>query len=164
MKPSLFIIIGVAFTFFLAGCFRSNDCDEKPRLTVNQEQLEADIENIEGYLEENDIEAEVHSSGIRYVIHTKGDGKKPSLCSAVSVTYEGRLMSNDNVFDGTDNAVSFAMGRLITGWKLGIPLVKEGGSITLYIPSVYGYGSQGSGDKIPANANLIFDIELKTVL
>ncbi|SMO94708.1 FKBP-type peptidyl-prolyl cis-trans isomerase [Gracilimonas mengyeensis] len=164
MKSTFVFAAGILFTLFLSGCLPDNSCDVKPNLNVDEAQLQADIDAIESYLSENNIDAEVDPSGIRYVIHNPGDGKSPSLCKTVAVTYEGRLMSNGNVFDGTDSSVAFGLNRLITGWQVGIPLLEEGGSITLYIPSVYGYGSRGSGNAIPPNANLIFDIELKTVL
>jgi FKBP-type peptidyl-prolyl cis-trans isomerase len=35
-----------------------------------------------------------------------------------------------------------------------------GDKTIFYIPSHLGYGMQGAGDLIPANANLIFEIEL----
>lgn len=147
----------------LTGCLKNDGCDNEVQLNVNQEQLEADIEAIDTWLSENDINAEVHSSGLRYVVNAKGEGKKPSLCNNVAVTYQGRLLSNGESFDGTDNPVAFSLSQLIKGWQLGIPLIKNGGSITLYIPSVYGYGTGGSGDVIPPNANLIFEIELVDV-
>ncbi|MAO65546.1 MAG: hypothetical protein CL666_11155 [Balneola sp.] len=156
--PTLAIVV-----LLISGCFPDNNCDLDPNLNVSESQLQADIEAIETYLEENNIDAQVHSSGLRYVINEPGDGDKPTLCDQVTVRYEGRLMSDGSVFDGTDQARAFGLNRLITGWQIGIPLIEKGGSITLYIPSVYGYGSRGSGDTIPPNSNLIFDIELAGV-
>jgi FKBP-type peptidyl-prolyl cis-trans isomerase FkpA len=51
---------------------------------------------------------------------------------------------------------------LILGWQYGIPLVKAGGRIMLYLPPSLGYGSQSTGT-IPANSVLIFDITLQGV-
>lgn len=159
MKKAFITTLGI-FVLLISGCFPKDNCDLDPNLNVNETQLEADVEAIEAYLNENNIEAKVHSSGLRYVINEPGDGDKPTLCDQVTVRYEGRLMSDGSVFDGTDQARAFGLNRLITGWQIGIPLIKKGGNITLYIPSVYGYGSRGSGDSIPPNSNLIFDIEL----
>lgn len=135
----------------------------EPNLNVNQTQLEADIAAIDDYLAENEIDAQTHPSGLRYVITAQGEGNTPTLCDNVIVTYEGSLLSNGEVFDGTDDPVNFPLNALITGWKIGIPLVQSGGSITLYIPSGFGYGSQGSGEAIPPNSNLIFEIALTSV-
>lgn len=130
----------------------------------DETQLERDIEAIDSYLAENNIEAEVHSSGLRYKIISEGAGESPTLSSTVEVSYEGKLMSNESVFDATDpgETVSFPLANLIKGWQIGLPLIKEGGKIILYIPSTYGYGAFGTRS-IPANANLIFTIELPGV-
>jgi FKBP-type peptidyl-prolyl cis-trans isomerase len=153
-------LLGLFLLLTLTSCFLGDDCGQSANTNVNKTQLQEDIDAIDAYLSENNIEAEIHKSGIRYVINTKGDGSKPSLCDQVTVNYEGRLMSNGRVFDDAGGRnIAFPLANLITGWKIGIPLIKEGGSITLYIPSVYAYGSRGSQD-IPSNSNLVFDISL----
>ncbi len=162
MKSPLFFLT-ICGALLLTGCLPDIDCDIKPNTNVSETQLEKDIAGIETYLTENDIEAEVHKSGIRYVINTQGDGKKPTLCNQVTVSYQGRLLADDSIFDNSDQTVAFGLDRLIPGWQIGLPLLKEGGNITLYIPSVYGYGSRGAGDNIPPNANLIFEVNLVRV-
>jgi FKBP-type peptidyl-prolyl cis-trans isomerase FkpA len=59
----------------------------------------------------------------------------------------------------------FVLGTLIDGWKIGVPLIKKGGQIRLYIPPSLGYGSSDVRDNqgrviIPGNSILIFDITL----
>lgn len=127
-----------------------------------EEQLAIDIEIIDKYLVDNNIDAEEDNSGLRYVITQEGTGANPSLADDVTINYEGRLLSNNNRFDGNEN-ITFALGQLINGWQIGLPKVKEGGSITLYIPSGLGYGTRGAGGSIPPNANLIFDIDLISI-
>jgi len=78
----------------------------------------------------------------------------------VVVNYVGKL-TNGTIFDSGNN-VSFSLGGLITGWQEGIPLIAPGGSITLYLPPSLAYGSRATGS-IPANSNLIFKIDLKSV-
>lgn len=137
-------------------------CDLEPNLQVSKEQLDLDVEGIDAYLEENDINAVKDESGLRYVVVDAGKNRQPDLCSVVAVTYTGSLMSNDEVFESTENPVSFPLRNLITGWQIGIPKVKQGGKVILYIPSVYAYGGRDVGD-IPANSNLIFEIQLVAV-
>lgn len=162
-KPSIFLLLGFCLAFAISGCKKNEACDQEPSLTVNQDQLKTDIQKIDAYLEKNDIQAKTHPSGIRYVIDKTGSGSTPTLCGSVDVAYRGRLLSNGYNFDGTESPRSFNLDQLILGWQIGIPLIKPGGRITLYIPSVYGYGSRGAGQDIPPNANLIFDITLYSV-
>ncbi len=156
-------IIGLMVLAF-SGCLpddsESFTCGLNPNLSVNQTQLDKDVVAIDAYLSDSNISAEVHSSGLRYVINEMGTGPQPNLCNAVSVNYKGMLISDGSVFDESSSPITFPLSNLITGWQIGIPLIKGGGSITLYIPSVYAYGERGAGNDIPANANLIFEIDL----
>ncbi|MEP1151451.1 MAG: FKBP-type peptidyl-prolyl cis-trans isomerase [Balneola sp.] len=155
----LFTLISLCLIFI--SCNKEVPCDSSTEFNVDQEQLNADISKIDNYLSNNSIDAQAHESGLRYVVNSTGDGLAPDVCSTVTVSYEGRLFDGE-VFDSNENGVSFPLDRLIPGWQIGIPLIKSGGSITLYIPSVYAYGSAGSRN-IPANSNLIFDINLTKV-
>lgn len=140
------------------SCNRS-DCDVEPNLNVDRDQLASDIATIDAYLANNNINAEEHPSGIRYVITNPGDGDKPGLCGNVVVDYTGTLLSDGSEFDSSSRPVGFGLRNLIAGWQIGIPLIKERGEITLYIPSVYAYGDR-ERPGIPANSNLVFEIQL----
>jgi FKBP-type peptidyl-prolyl cis-trans isomerase FkpA len=112
--------------------------------------------------------AVAHSSGIYYQITNPGTGAKANICSTVTVNYEGYVISSGSKFDFSTSPVSFALSRLILGWQKGIPLVKSGGSIRLFIPPSLGYGSSpvtnASGAVIiPANSYLRFEIGVVNV-
>ena len=52
---------------------------------------------------------------------------------------------------------------MIQGWDKGVQGMKVDGERTLIIPADMAYGAQGAGARIPPNAPLIFDVELKDV-
>ena len=157
MKYKLYLIFTFVVVLWL-GCSK-DECSLEPNLAVNQDQLAQDIETIDAYLAANEIEAQTHPSGLRYVIKRSGEGDRPNYCSNVSVSYEGKTL-NGNIFDSRSTPINFPLQNLITGWQIGIPLIKEGGRITLYIPSVYAYGANSIGSDIPPNASLEFEIVL----
>tara|TARA_R110000868_G_scaffold259361_5_gene517289 strand:+ start:52862 stop:53395 length:534 start_codon:yes stop_codon:yes gene_type:complete len=158
-------------SLLITGC--RDKCDSEPNLDVDQDQLAIDVAKIDAYLETKraEIEAngntiEIHPSGIRYVIKRKGTGDRPKICDDITVTYEGKVISTGFSFDKSTNLTSIDLGNTITGWQIGLPLIKDGGGdetgrITLYIPSVYGYGATGrTTSGIPSNANLQFEVLL----
>lgn len=138
-------------------------CINEDKFVTLEEQLASQGKEIDAYLEANNIDAEISPDGLRYVIHNEGTGVRPVYLDYVTVDYVGKFMSNEKVFDeNEDIEFQLTTSGLITAWVLGVPLIKEGGTITIYAPAVYCYGGTGYGT-IPPNANLIFDIALKSV-
>lgn len=70
--------------------------------------------------------------------------------------------------DGADSDETFEFQpgvNLIEGWSQGVLEMKEGERALLHVPSSLGYGnfsvgSQGGAFYVPANSNLLFDIEV----
>ena len=104
----------------------------------------------------------VTRSGLQYRVLQKGSGRKPSAKDAVEVHYKGSLITG-KVFDSSyarGQSISFPLNRVIAGWTEGLQLMNEGAKYELVIPSNLGYGALGAGKSIPANATLIFVVEL----
>jgi FKBP-type peptidyl-prolyl cis-trans isomerase FkpA len=122
----------------------------------------AEIQAVKDYLASKGItNATQHCSGMFYVVDDAGSGTAPDFCSTVAVTYQGTL-TNGTQFDKATTPVAFGLGEVITGFRNGIPLVKKGGRIHLYVPPSLGYGSGPYGN-IPANSVLIFDVTLADI-
>lgn len=113
------------------------------------------------YANANGITAVKHSSGIYYQIIDSGYGAAPTLKSNVYITYTAKFL-NGTQFDQTTNADStgWALGSLIEGFQVGLPLIKKGGRLKLFIPSSLAYSCNGKGASIPPNSVLYFDITL----
>jgi hypothetical protein len=97
-----------------------------------------------------------------------GTGREAKTGDTVHVKYVGTLM-NGKKFDSTDDhdgepmKVEIGAGGVIKGWDQGLPGMKVGGKRRLKIPSDLAYGASGQGDTIPANAGLIFEIEMVSI-
>ncbi|HZH98240.1 MAG TPA: FKBP-type peptidyl-prolyl cis-trans isomerase [Fimbriimonadaceae bacterium] len=96
----------------------------------------------------------------------KGKGASASKGDVVTVLYTGSLQDG-KVFDSTEGKPPFAFelgaGVVIKGWDEGIRGMKVGGKRKLVIPPHMGYGASGSGEVIPPNATLTFEVELLRV-
>ncbi|MCP2027629.1 FKBP-type peptidyl-prolyl cis-trans isomerase [Flavobacterium sp. HSC-32F16] len=152
----------------------SKDNDEVKDYTAQNEK------EIIDYLTQNNLTAQRTNSGLYYIIIKEGESESggenageeenagenetdghPTLDSNVTVIYKG-YFTNGKVFDETTEGVSFVLRSLIPGWKEGIPFLKTGGEIQLFVPSHLGYGSKDY-KSIPGGSVLIFDITLKSV-
>jgi FKBP-type peptidyl-prolyl cis-trans isomerase len=106
-------------------------------------------------------------SGLQYWDITVGTGDVAKQGSHVKVHYTGWLTTGKK-FDSSVDAgrpFEFAIGRgdVIKGWDEGVTGMKVGGKRQLRIPPELGYGANGYPGVIPANATLIFDIQLLAV-
>jgi FKBP-type peptidyl-prolyl cis-trans isomerase FkpA len=122
-------------------------------------QVEIDDEIIRDYLSVNNIDATKHESGLYYLITQEGTGVHPTIHSKVTLKYKG-YFKDGSVFDESGNSsITYHLSGFITGWQIGIPLLKTGGKGTLFVPSNLGYGPSGKG-AIPGNTVIFFDVEL----
>ncbi len=97
-----------------------------------------------------------------------GTGKEAKSGDTVDVQYVGVLRDNGKEFDSSwkrGEPFSFALGAgsVIQGWDQGVVGMKVGGRRRLIIPADLAYGEAGSPPTIPANAALVFDVDLEKV-
>lgn len=109
------------------------------------------------------------SDGLQYIDLKVGTGNTVKLGDTINVNYNGWIQSTEVRFDSSyiDNngkpaQFTLTSGGLIQGWIEGIPGMKVGGKRRLIIPPSLGYGDQANGP-IPANATLIFDVEIVSI-
>lgn len=141
------------------------------------EQLSYEKGLIENYLVNNNLEAQQTEEGIYYIISREGEGEHVAEEDTVISNFTLRLL-NGKVLTTTEAPVareagifkestkydhyafSLAKDRLLEGWIIGLPLLKEGGKGTFFIPSKFAFGSKSAAGVIPPNATVIYDIEV----
>ncbi|HEX8182392.1 MAG TPA: FKBP-type peptidyl-prolyl cis-trans isomerase [Candidatus Saccharimonadales bacterium] len=94
----------------------------------------------------------------------EGSGDEVQPGATITAHYTGAVAATGVVFQSSKEfgrPISFGLHQVIKGWTDGVPGMKVGGVRRLLIPAAQAYGSTpppGSG--IPADADLVFDIEL----
>jgi hypothetical protein len=115
--------------------------------------------------------------GLQVIDLSVGTGQIVPPNATVTVQYSGWLG------DGTEFDSSRQPGRdplcailvntqqtvgnctpVIPGWNEAIPGMKVGGKRKMILPPSLGYGSQGQPPTIPANATLVFTVELISIV
>ena len=152
--------LSIFVTILIFGC-----STETPTGPTFDEQLKKDREIINTYIVSKGISAPTDPDdyGVRYSFTSIGTGITPIVDDSVRVNYTLKLLPSETQVEKTTAPVTFLLGRLIPGWQIGMPLIKEGSVAKLYIPSGWAYGAFQNGT-IPANSNLIFEIELLKVI
>lgn len=154
--------------FFLSVTFCFCACAKK-KCDYRDDGLVAPVSEqqaVKHYLDSLGIIASLHPRGFYYKTSDSGLGATPGKCSQITVGYTGRL-TNGTVFDQQSSFVT-ELVNVIAGWQQGVPIIKKGGEISLYIPPSLGYGSQAirtanPNITIPPYSILIFDIHLLDV-
>jgi FKBP-type peptidyl-prolyl cis-trans isomerase len=110
-------------------------------------------------------ETVTRDSGLKYTTLVEGTGAECKPGQTISIHYVGTLASNGKEFDssvgrGKPFSTTIGTGQVIAGWDEGVPGMKVGEKRKLEIPAKLGYGERAQGEKIPANSDLVFEVEL----
>lgn len=147
--------VSLLLVFMMASCKKSDDCGYS---ACDNKAPDSEIASLQTYITNNGITATQHCSGLFYRIEREGGGSSVDPCSNVRASYKG-MLTNGTVFD--QGTLEFNLMGTIRGWRNGVPLIRTGGRIVLYIPPSLGYGPQGDPPTIPPNSIMIFEIELQ---
>ncbi len=101
------------------------------------------------------------------IIDTKeGTGEVVPIGATITAHYTGALCTNGTIFQSSHDfgkPISFPLEGVIAGWTKGVPGMKVGGTRRLIIPAALAYGAHSPSPNIPANSDLVFDIELVAI-
>ena len=161
-----FLFLSVAF--LLNSCVKGPVCAYKDK---NIAATAAEVTYLQQYFSNNGItDVTQHSSGVFYHIAQQGSGRTPNLCSSVVVNYGAYRLGAATPFDSNNSTsgIAFILGELIVGIQKTLPLIQEGGTITMYIPPSLAYGSAVQQDQngtiiLPANSYLKFVITVLSI-
>lgn len=163
-------ILGGAGLFLFSSCSAKADQSSEADIEETEVTEEAPASENDTFAQVANIKAEdiqVLPSGLKYVVLEEGTGANPTAEDTVEVYYTGKL-TDGTIFDSTDlhggDPIQFPLNQVIPGWTEGIQLMKEGGKYVFYIPGDLAYGSRGIPGVIPANAPLIFEVQLLRVV
>ena len=97
----------------------------------------------------------------------EGTGEEVKPGASVTAHYTGAVAADGTIFQSSHDGgqpIPFSLNGVIQGWTQGVPGMKVGGKRRLLIPAALAYGANPpAGSGIPANADLVFDIEITAV-
>jgi len=95
-----------------------------------------------------------------------GTGEEVRPGATITAHYTGALVKNGIIFQSSHDlgkAITFPLSGVIAGWTQGVPGMKVGGTRRLIIPAEMAYGASSPAPNIPANSDLVFDIDLVAI-
>lgn len=102
------------------------------------------------------------ASGLYFQDLLAGNGAVVASGQVVRVNYLGWL-ADGSIFDQRLLTVQLGQGQLIPGWEEGLIGMRAGGRRLLVIPPGLAYGNESPAPSVPANATLIFDVQMVQV-
>jgi peptidylprolyl isomerase len=96
----------------------------------------------------------------------EGSGDVVPEGATITAHYTGALVADGTIFQSSHDfgdAITFPLSGVIAGWTQGVPGMKVGGTRRLVIPAEMAYGASSPAPNIPANSDLVFDIELVAI-
>lgn len=93
----------------------------------------------------------------------EGTGPEVQPGATISAHYTGALCKDGTIFQSSHDMgrpITFGLNQVIAGWTEGVPGMKVGGTRRIIIPAAKAYGANSPSPDIPANSDLVFDIEL----
>ncbi len=159
MKRLLALLLALLLTLGAAACGGDDNDDEK-----------SDSGSVPARAEKPDIDIPAGPPPEKLVVKDlkPGTGKAAQGGDTLLLDYAGVVYKGGKEIDSSyDRSEPFQFvlqaGEVIPGWDEGLEGMKEGGRRQLVIPPDLAYGPQGSPPDIPADATLVFVMDLLKV-
>ncbi len=127
------------------------------------EQLLQDIQQIQAYLQTNNIQATEDEAAHYFfsIISSSTDTLSPARYAGLTVElrYKAQLLDGTVLHNSNGQVEQIELDDAIIGWQLALPRMDINETMLLILPSRLAYGEEGT-DRIPPHSVLLFEIEL----
>lgn len=167
----IFLVTTVATSVFvIMAIINDNKTANSKTQTTDQSSTNQTTQPKEGALQGtklNNFTPVATVDSLQKIDIKEGTGEEVKPGATVTAHYTGAVAATGIIFQSshdTGQAIAFPLSGVIKGWTDGVPGMKVGGTRRLIIPADLAYGANPPGGSgIPANAPLVFDIELTAV-
>ncbi|RDC65261.1 FKBP-type peptidyl-prolyl cis-trans isomerase [Adhaeribacter pallidiroseus] len=179
LLTTIFIFLSVTAFY---SCNNNNELEDEARRQEEayKRQLGIDTVLIQSYVASKGIPNVQRTpyQGLYYAVQTPGTGDKAEINKTVVTHYTLTNFKGDTLDTSRKARTDPSTGQkviqpltfllspntnILTGFQQGVSLMRVGEKSKFFLSSGLAYGAQGSGNTIPPNTNLIFDIELLQV-
>jgi FKBP-type peptidyl-prolyl cis-trans isomerase len=156
---------------FIHSCGQSVEPDKKMTsntmeeslLKANKQLVKTEDQQINDFISRYGWKMNETGTGLRYLIYQNGKGDKVIKGNKVTLGYSVSLLSGEVCYSSEKSGNKIfvvGQGGVETGLEEGILFLKKDDRAKIILPSHLAFGLVGDGDKIPAKATLVYDVEL----
>ncbi len=153
--------IAVLLSLVYLGACSNNDSPSPSSLTSAQ------LNTIDRYLQENDIEAELVKDRFYYTVDTSNSGGASAAGNILQIYYtasvlNGQVLESQSLSQG-EAPVLLAQGEnavVPVGLDEGLALMRDGETFTFYLPSSLAYGSASFSTLLPENSIIVIQVQI----
>ncbi|NOZ46483.1 MAG: peptidylprolyl isomerase [Chlorobi bacterium] len=135
---------------------------KEPLIKVNKYLVNKDNESIKSYLKRHNLKMQQTKTGLWYKIIRKGEIQAKSNQIA-TINYKVKLLTGELCYSSDSlgpKSFKIGQGGVEPGLEEGILMMHEGDKAQFILPPYLAHGLLGDGDKIPARATIIYEVEL----
>jgi FKBP-type peptidyl-prolyl cis-trans isomerase len=139
---------------------------KEPLIKINKKLVRTEDERIQEFIDRYGWEMSETGSGLRYLVYHEGNGTVATTGKIAVIKYSVGLLNGDTLYTSREEGPKeFLIGKggVESGLEEGILLLKQGDRAKFIIPSHLAFGLVGDGNKIPAKATLVYDVELTKI-
>ncbi len=165
----------IGFALLLAGLLAAA-CDRTPVIDTQQQAAPSYKENIinankviasaeetqiDSYLSRRGWEMTRLGDGVRYMEYATGSGNRLDYEDKAVVTYRLELLNGALVYDGQRDSITLGRHEPNAGLDHALRQLRRGSKARVIVPSSMAYGVVGDGDRVPARAVLVYDLQVE---
>ncbi len=162
----IFILAGIVFSCNHGGQKstekRMNPTNEE-LMQVNKILVKKDSAKIAGYVKRKEWDMNETKTGLWYMIYKKGNGAVAHKGQVAVINYDVSLLDGTECYNSDDlgpKEFKIGQGGVESGLEEGILLLHKGDKARFIMPPHLAYGLIGDGNKIPARAIIVYDVEV----
>ena len=136
-------------------------------INYNRQIVNSEAQEIDDYIARHQWKMKRTATGLRYMIFSSGNSRKSRINSKVTFKYSISLLTGVPVYSSDllgPRTILVGATQGESGLQEGLLLMGNNDHAKLIIPSHLAFGLLGDMNKIPAQAVLVYDIEIVSVL
>jgi FKBP-type peptidyl-prolyl cis-trans isomerase len=164
-------ILLIILTGILCSCGQHNEPDKRtnPRnveeslVKANKALVKTEDQQIEDFIQRYGWKMNETGTGLRYLVYQEGFGTKTEKGNKVALKYSISFLNGDTCYSSDElgnKEFIVGQGGVEAGLEEAILFLKKGDRAKIILPSHLAFGLVGDGNKIPAKATLVYDVEL----